>query len=502
MSALRAIAAALVVLATVGVLPAVAARPAAETDRTNVIVVMLDDVPMMDERLLSRMPNIKALFLDQGLRFTRYHGNDPLCCPGRAAFLSGLTTDHHGLNNLHGEKFDPRVTIGTEMRAAGYRTFWAGKYLHTPPQTPNVKTELSIDRTPPGWDDIATIGNIYYDYNEYLNGRRIYHGWAPDDYQPDVTFDRAVQFLRDTPTTKPVFGVITPFTVHNGITAVNRIDGFPVAAPRYKDDARCDGIGKWWTPAHSDDPSDRPADQRGLNQWRDGYPLAKACRSLLATDEGIGRIRDALFNQGRLRNTVFILTADNGMGWGAHGQEGKKYPWTTGMPLYVRWPDGRGTDRATDHTFLLNVDMAPTICAIGGCVMGPYPDGRQGPDGVSFLPIILGTGTVTRQALYTEHLEGNDWRALRTTPDSPLGLWHYAEYESGERELYDVSGGQCWEWSLGDPGDPCERTNLAGDPAFATVEAALRGMLDAARQTGGAGRRFKGHTTKEDHHGR
>jgi hypothetical protein len=33
-------------------------------------------------------------------------------------------------------------------------------------------------------------------------------------------------------------------------------------------------------------------------------------------------------------------------------------------------------------------------------------------------------------------------------------------YTSGERELYDVSGGPCSSWSVGDPGDPCMIHNL------------------------------------------
>ena len=124
--------------------------------------------------------------------------------------------------------------------------------------------------------------------------------------------------------------------------------------------------------------------------------------------------------------------------------------------------------------------------------MGPFPGGPDGPDGTSILSVIHGTGEVRRQAIYTEHLAVPLWRQLITTPDSPLGLWHYVEYGSGERELYAASGGQCWEWSAGDPGDPCELTNLAGRADHAEVESNLHDLLAAAVRTKGAGIRFSG----------
>ena len=38
------------------------------------------------------------------------------------------------------------------------------------------------------------------------------------------------------------------------------------------------------------------------------------------------------------------------------------------------------------------------------------------------------------------------WMSVRTTEEAGIGLWEYTEYETGEKELYDLSGGQCWNW--------------------------------------------------------
>ena len=328
---------------------------------------------------------------------------------------------------------------------------------------------------------------------------------TPNDYQPDVAFNRALRFMRQTPVDRPLFALITPNATHAARGDPFDRDwreGYPAVAPRFRDDRRCAGIGRWKTAAHDDDNSDRPLHQRDWNKFRKGYRMENVCRALLAVDAGIGRVVKELKAQRRLRDTLLVLTADNGMGWGAHGKYGKPASFVTHIPLYVRWAAGRGTSPAIDHTYLSNVDLAPTLCEVGGCVMGPFPDGPDGPDGTSFLGVIRGTGDVHRQALYSEHLARPLWRQLMTTPDSPLGLWHYVEYSTGERELYDASGGHCWEWRPGDRGDPCELTNLAGRPDHAEVEGELHDMLAAAVGTGGAGPRFSGREMRAADRGR
>jgi hypothetical protein len=65
--------------------------------------------------------------------------------------------------------------------------------------------------------------------------------------------------------------------------------------------------------------------------------------------------------------------------------------------------------------------------------------------------------------------------------------WHYVEYATGERELYDISGGPCWRWSSHERGDPCELTNLADQPAYAVVQAVLARRLNDLKQQRGSG---------------
>lgn len=456
------------------------------TTRTNIVVLVIDDIAVMDLRVFRRLPTIRTLFIEQGLRFNRAYGNDPLCCPGRASILTGLTTDHHGVWTNDARLFHDKVSLATELKAHGYFTILAGKYL-------NGNTAAT---RPPGWSRKAYTNNAWYDYAEFVNGVTVAHDGGFDDYQPDVTFNRALQFLREAPARTPIFAFLNPFTVHEGVDphdpAKPRI--LPVVAQRFKGDRRCDDITPWRTPAHADDLSDRAPIQQGrVSRFPLGYPLEVVCESLLATDEGLGRVVRELKAQGRYRNTLFVMIADNGMGYGAHGWDRKSVSFATQIPLFVAWPAGRGTQPASSNEYVSNIDLAPTLCEVAGCQMGPFPDvGREGPDGTSMLGVIKGTGTLEREAIYTEHLTGPAWRGLLTTPASPLGRWSYVEWEDGFVELYDVSGPNCWKWQIGDPGDPCELTNLAGDAAHAETQAALHDLLLLAIDSGGADVTFRG----------
>src|SRR5689334_13886516 len=79
--------------------------------RPSIVVVIIDDLPQMDDRVWSRLPTISRMFLGNGVRFTDYVGNDPLCCPGRANALTGQFTDHTGVTYNNARLFDPRETI-------------------------------------------------------------------------------------------------------------------------------------------------------------------------------------------------------------------------------------------------------------------------------------------------------------------------------------------------------------------------------------------------------
>jgi hypothetical protein len=139
---------------------------------------------------------------------------------------------------------------------------------------------------------------------------------------------------------------------------------------------------------------------------------------------------------------------------------------------------------------LMNIDLAPTLCALAGCRMGPYPTGQRSPDGRSFAKLLLGTSNrLVRDSVLTSFrrpgVEIPRWWGVETTRHSKLAnrgcssksqggcRWSYVKYETGEKELYDVSNGPCYAWRRGKPGDPCRLHNLAGQRQYRTIQRAL-----------------------------
>jgi N-acetylglucosamine-6-sulfatase len=149
---------------------------------------------------------------------------------------------------------------------------------------------------------------------------------------------------------------------------------------------------------------------------------------------------------------------------GEHRLNGKQVPYEESIrvPLVVRGPGFDAGVICEDRVG--NLDLAPTLAAIARLDVPKTVDGRP-------LPMTHIDPSPPRQAILIEDLkiEGADYwyHALRT----PSLL--YAEYYTGERELYDLGR------------DPQQLTNLAGDPAAGETVAALSARLAALAECGG-----------------
>lgn len=448
---------------------------AGNTQRPNVVIVMLDDIGKgMDSVLFTQRttPVIHDLFIQRGIDFANFYGETPLCCPGRANFLSGQHTHNHGVDDLDGTKFDPTVTIGTELQSAGYYTMLVGKYLNQ--LFPNGQ------QVPPGWSDFYAM---YSRQGEYEMVDFIAEDGSltlEEGYTTDVVGEHAISTMSTVPADQPIFALLAPFAGHKPFRP----------APRHVGSPSCAGV-EWTNPAfNEEDVSDKPQYIRDLPLVAgDVYDLEAICGTLLSVDEMVGRVAVELEQQGRTSNTIWMLTSDNGSAYGEHRlPTPKSTPYSTGIPMYVSWPQGRGETPRVEEETLSSIDLAPTLCEFAGCEMGPYPNGQSTSDGESFAALLRDGPPVSDREFILESMpSGADedetygrppWFAVRTTSRSVLGLWHYVEYSTGELELYDVSGGPCPEWTPGAPGDPCELQNVAGNPEVADVQAALAQELD------------------------
>ena len=419
--------------------PTAAARP-------NIVFILTDDMALRDT---SVMPKLQSLVAGQGTTFSNYFVDDSLCCPSRSSILRGqFVHDHHTLGNQPPdggfEKFhaagNESSTIGTWLKAAGYRTGLMGKYLNGYPNG------VAQNYIPPGWDEWDSPSRGGYPEFDYVlneNGRLVTYGHAPDDYLVDVMARKSVAFIDGAVRAKqPFFLYLATFAPHQPATPAPRhANLFPNArAPR---DASFDEA----------DVSDKPAFIRALAPLR---PRAvgridalyrKRIQSLQSVDDLIERVVRELQATGALENTYIVFTSDNGFHLGNHRMVmGKQTAYETDIrvPLIVRGPGVRAG--ATRGELVMETDHAPTFAEWAGASAPAFVDGR------SLAPLLAGRAASWRNAVLIEHYAGSTepfaseyevaqrsgrariptYRALRTSAMT------YVEYETGERELYNL----------------------------------------------------------------
>lgn len=454
-------------LAVLLVLTASAGAQEEPETRPDIIVLYLDDVDPHDARLWrneNRTPTLTSLFAQAGVQFTSAISETPLCSPGRASLLTGRHTAEHGVTANVAAPFDPRVTIATEMRGAGYRTMLVGKYLN------QLRSEVKAHRLKKhakGWDVFDVIyedNGKYYDYRMWTREGVERYGTRPPDHITLVTKRRLAEHLAEVPAEEPVFALASIFDLHQPNTPTKKHEG----------DKRCGRIPDWAPPSYGAEVKGKPRfirKRRELN--RPGWPMQTYCEQMLAVDELARAMVRVQRQRGRLDDTLFIFTADNGVAWGIHRLPQRKgVPYATPVPLVMHWPARWGNDVVTVDEVVSNIDLAPTICEIAGCEMGPFKDGAATAAGVSLLPLLDGRAeglgrTVVREERSGRYADAPEWRAIRTTSEHPLGRWHYIEWATGERELYDSVA------------DPWELTNLAKDDGYGDVVAVLAADLQA-----------------------
>lgn len=390
----------------------------------NIVLVVTDDQRW---DTLPFMPTVRSELVGKGVHFTNAYAVNPLCCPARASILTGLYSHSHGVwanaaNRKHGglRVFDESSTLPVWLDAAGYETRLVGKYLngYSPAVPPYV---------PPGWDSWFAYygGGGYFDYR-ITDGTDVrVFGDAEDDYSTDVFAGEAVRFVRNAP--EPFFLYLAPFAPH-------KTDGLSVTmAPRHVDAF----AGVPYSPPPSvgeADVRDKPRAVR--RRARDHYApeqlteiREEQLEALLAVDEMVAEILDALEESGRLSDTIVLFTSDNGHTWGEHRWVGKRMPYEESIriPLVVRW-DALGQPARTDERAVLNVDFAPTLAAVAGAE-APRTDGR------SFLPLLTAEPTRWRRSFVFEYYDAPffvPYCGIRTE------RWKYVQYRSGEEELYDL----------------------------------------------------------------
>jgi arylsulfatase A-like enzyme len=267
--------------------------------RPNFIIVYCDDLGYGDLGCYGsetvRTPRLDRLAAE-GVRFTDWYSNSPVCSPSRASLLTGRYPNRTGINKvLDGKKGTAglpagEVTLASVLKTLGYRTAMFGKWHlgSVPESLPNAH----------GFDEfyglLAGCSDYYSHmyYYEVARGESGFHdlwhngreAWRNGEYATEIFTDQAVRYIESHAASirqaQGAAGEGQPFFLYVAYNAPH----FPLQAPQ----------------RYMDRFPDLPWDRRIM------------AAMIAAVDDGVGRIVDTLKAHGLYEDTVIFFSSDNG----------------------------------------------------------------------------------------------------------------------------------------------------------------------------------------------
>ena len=439
----------------------------------NIVFILVDDL-RWDELSCAGHPVVRTPHIDrlarEGAIFHNAFHTTPLCSPSRACFLTGQYAHAHGIvdNTARNEQSKRLVTFPRLLHDAGCETAYIGKW------------HMGNDDSPrPGFDRwISFPGQGTY-LNPILNDNgstRQVRG-----YTTDIFTDLAIEFMR-APRSRPFCLYLAHKALHpedqqrdDGSVAG---EGVFIPAKRHK--TMYSGARMPRRPSYGRPPKGKPALERrvadlpplGPKTVTDDETIRNRWRELMAVEEGVGRMLDALEDIGRLDDTLIIFAGDNGYFYGEHGLSHERrlaYEESIRMPLLMRYPRRIRPGTRVDQ-FALGIDVAPTVLDAAGV---PIPAPVQGQ---SLARLWSGRQPRWRESFLIEYFSDRvfprivnmGYQAVRTHE------WKYIHYTelAGMDELYHL------------PSDPYELCNRVNDPKALEPLAELKAELARLLGTG------------------
>lgn len=447
--------------AAAAVMPFINAESAFGSEERPSFVFILTDDQRFDAMSCAGHPFLKTPSMDriakEGALFRNAFVTTALCAPSRGSFLTGRYAHSHGVRNNTIEFDDSVSTFPSVLQKAGYDTAFVGKWHMAGQEGPRAGFDY--------WFSFRGQGT-YYNPRVNENGEVKHVG----TYMTDLLTNRAVDWLkkpRNAPfclylSHKAVHGPFEPAVRHRKLYEGVKIDRPGSMADTLE--GKPAWIRKGMEPGH---------DSKGALTSPEKFDelVLDYCRTLVAVDEGVGRVLDTLGEMGQLDNTVIVFAGDNGYFLGEHGRVDKRlmYEESIRIPMVMRYPKAIKPGTEVEG-MVLNIDLCPTFLDLAGV---KPPEGVQGR---SFRPLLQGKKKGWREDWMYEYFreKGYNW-----TPDT-VGVrterWKYIEYldeEGVPSELYDLKN------------DPMELKNLVDDPKHAGVLANMRSRLRRLQQETG-----------------
>ena len=474
----------------------------------NIVLVIADDVTPAYHGCYggpTPTPHIDRL-AREGALFHQSHGSAPLCCPSRYTIFTGQycgraqscsdgcsTAEPYSLSQ-NGDLQPDTPTLAKQLKTAGYFTGHVGKW-HSNFAILGEEWDNNLLGPDADLDDATVDAKVRevqtrhqgvikqcagFEWVGAVNWGNLM-GNRPSRlryHNPGWMTDTALEFLEAATADE------RPFYLH----LANTLPHGPDPSDSLGKDHRYSFSGKL-----DEAPCSHPHDATVFERLRAAGlqtegPVAAINAGIIQIDDQVGALRDQLEAMGELDNTIFIYTAD-------HGIHGKGTPYLGGyhLPLVCRWPQavpaGREIEAQVSH-----VDFYPTLLEAAGAEI---PE-THSVDGRSYLDLLKGKTETHREVTYQE------MGVARAVTKGRYRLVHFFYPESVIEKIRAgavhptppsvqayVEGPFCNYNFINKPhyfdpvqlydreADPCERRNLAHEPAYAEILTDLTTELHA-----------------------
>lgn len=447
--------------------------------KPNIILIYLDDMGYGDLGLTGATgyttPHINKL-AQQGALLTHYYAPQAVCSASRLGLLTGCYPNRLGFHGALDHKSaigiaTAETTLPEMLRQHGYATAAFGKWHlgHTPAYLPlnhGFNTFFGIPYSNDMWPQHPVTKNYYPDLPLIEGNQTI--ATNPDQAQFTTRFtNRTLDFMQ-AHKKQPFFIYLAHPMPHVPLFVSDKFKG---------------------------------KSQQGL--YGD---------VMMEIDWSVGEIVKQVHQLGMEKNTLIILTSDNGpwINYGNHAgstgglREGKGTTYEGGqrVPCIFWWP-GRIAPGQVSDALACGMDILPTLAEVTGSGLPPLPI-----DGVSLWPLLSGKASQGPRSTFLYYYRKNNLEAIRH------GHWKLVFEHTGRSYAGQVPGkdgmpGPAPENVQVSPAlydlrrDPGEQYNLFEHhpdvvaKLSALAQQARADLGDDLTQTKGANRRAPGQITSQ-----
>ncbi|HEY4324822.1 MAG TPA: sulfatase [Mucilaginibacter sp.] len=361
----------------------------------NVIIINMDDMGYGDTEPYGMTgiatPNFNKA-AQQGMRLTHFNAAQAVCSASRAALLTGcypnrISIAHALMPTSKIALSTSEETIASLLKSAGYKTAMLGKW-HLGSKAPFLPIHY-------GFDSFYGIPYSHDMWPVEYDGTPAKPGSKKADYPPLPIYDgdKVVAHnstledqskLTGTLTTKAVEFIKANKSHPFFLYLAHPMPHVPLAA------------------------SEKFKGKSGMGTFGD---------VIMELDWSIGQIMQTLDQNKLSKNTILIITSDNGpwlkfgdnAGSTAGLREGKGTAWDGGtrVPCIIRWPGTIEAGTVNSH-LMTNMDLLPTIMAFTG---GPLPKNKI--DGLNFVDLLLGKTTTDIREVFYYYYDTNNLKGVR-----------------------------------------------------------------------------------------